>query len=64
MLTVKQVAQRLAVSAKSVYAAISRGELAAYRVAGAIRIAPADLDAYLTRCRIRPGGIRESVSRL
>ncbi|MBI3182075.1 MAG: helix-turn-helix domain-containing protein [Myxococcales bacterium] len=47
MLTVRQVAERLGVSTATVYALVERGELAHVRVSNAIRVAPADLAAYL-----------------
>ena len=46
-LTVRNVAEALQLSTKSVYGIVSRGELPAYRVGGSVRIAQADLDAYL-----------------
>ncbi len=56
MLTVKAAADRLGVSAALVYGWVSAGVLAHYRVGlpgtrGAIRIAEADLDAFLAGCR-------------
>lgn len=51
LLTVKQVAKMLQLSAKSIYALVSRGDLPAYRIGGAVRVAQADMDAYLATCR-------------
>jgi excisionase family DNA binding protein len=47
LLTVRQVARRLGVSAATVYTLVARGELAHVRVSNAIRVAPTDLAAYL-----------------
>jgi excisionase family DNA binding protein len=49
LLAVREVADRLGVSTATVYAIIERGELRHIRVSNAIRIAPADLAAYLGR---------------
>ena len=54
MLDVPDVAERLGVSVKAVRGLIARGELAAYKVAGRIRIDPADLEDYLGASRVRP----------
>lgn len=53
LLSVRQVAERIGVSAPLVYRAIERGELAHVRVSNAIRVAPADLDAYVARQKRR-----------
>ncbi|MGZ5261406.1 MAG: helix-turn-helix domain-containing protein [Burkholderiales bacterium] len=47
LLTVREVAQLLAVSAPIVYRLCERGQLAHARVSNAIRIAPADLADYI-----------------
>ncbi len=46
-MTVRAAAERLAVSTATVYALCDRGELPHVRISNAIRIAPADLAAYL-----------------
>ena len=43
LLTVREVAERLAVSTATVYSLCERGELPHVRISNAIRIAPADL---------------------
>ena len=43
-LTVKEAAERLGVSPKTIYAMIASGKLIAQRIGRAIRIRPADLD--------------------
>lgn len=53
MLTVNQVSQRMNISASMTYALIARGELPAHRIGAAIRVAEADLAAYLAKCRQR-----------
>ncbi len=47
LLTVREVAERLAVSTATVYAPVERGELPHVRVSNAIRVAPADLAAFI-----------------
>jgi excisionase family DNA binding protein len=52
------VAQRLDVSEKSVRRYIERGELAAYRIGGQIRIGEADLQNFLRSCRVNMSNVR------
>ena len=55
MLTVAQVSERLNVSAKIVYALIESGQLVSHRFGvgrGTIRVSEADLQAYITSCRL------------
>jgi len=47
LLTVREAAERLAVSTFTVYGLCDRGELPHVRVSNAIRIAPAELAAFL-----------------
>ncbi len=47
LLTVREVAARLAVSTATVYALAKRGEMPHVRVSNAIRVAPEDLEAYV-----------------
>jgi excisionase family DNA binding protein len=49
LLNVKQVARRLSLAPSSVYELIARGQLQAVRVGRAVRVRPADLDAYLEK---------------
>lgn len=51
LLSVRQVAESLGVSAPIVYRLCDRGELAHVRVMNAIRIAPEDLAAYVAARR-------------
>jgi excisionase family DNA binding protein len=47
LLTVRQVAEQLGVSTATVYALVDRGELVHVRVSNAIRIAAADVSAFV-----------------
>jgi excisionase family DNA binding protein len=51
LLSVREVAGRLGVCTASVYALCARGELRHARVLNAVRITPADLDAYVAKQR-------------
>ena len=51
LLTVREVAARLVVSRATVYKLVDRGELPHVRISNAIRIAPADLNAFIERAR-------------
>jgi excisionase family DNA binding protein len=51
LLTVREVAARLSISTAAVYALCDRGELPHVRVSNAIRVAPADLEAFIARGR-------------
>jgi excisionase family DNA binding protein len=47
LLTVREAAERLAVSTFTVYGLCDRGEIPHVRISNAIRIAPANLTAFL-----------------
>jgi len=54
MLTVREVAKRLKVSATCVYQLIEKGSIACHRIGtgrGTIRIGESDLSAFLDDCR-------------
>jgi excisionase family DNA binding protein len=51
LLSVAAVARQLGVCTATVYALCARGELPHVRIPNAIRIAPADLDAFIARKR-------------
>jgi excisionase family DNA binding protein len=51
LLSVRQVAARLGVSTRIVYRLAERGELAHLRISNAIRVSPADLEAFLASKR-------------
>ena len=52
LLTVRQAAEMLTVSTRTVYNLINGGKLPHYRIAKAIRVAAADVEDYLADCRI------------
>ena len=55
LLTMKEVAGRLRVSDRTVYAVIRRGELRACRVGRAsVRVTPAELDRYIASRMAQP----------
>ena len=47
ILTVQQVAEYLAVDAKSIYRLVGRGELPGFKVGGAWRFQKADIDTWI-----------------
>jgi len=47
LLTVREVAERLAVCTATVYALVERGEIRHLRVSNAIRVHPDDLQAFV-----------------
>jgi excisionase family DNA binding protein len=51
LLTAREAADRLKLSARKVYALASSGELACHRFGASVRFDTADLDAYKTACR-------------
>jgi excisionase family DNA binding protein len=51
LLTVREVASRLGLSTATVYTLCHQGELPHIRISNAIRIAPADVEAFLSRKR-------------
>ena len=59
LMTVKEVARRLRVSASLVYQLVDSGKLGCHRIGngrGAIRICPEDVTNYLQACREDPCG--------
>src|SRR5712692_3760290 len=64
LLTVRQVAERLGVCTATVYRLCDRGQLTHVRVLHAIRIAPADLTAFIQRrhCCVSVGNKASSVA--
>ncbi|HEX8743601.1 MAG TPA: helix-turn-helix domain-containing protein [Thermoleophilaceae bacterium] len=51
LLTPRDVAEQLQISRSTLYEMLRRGELPSYKIAGARRIDPDDLDRYLTEQR-------------
>ena len=60
LLTVRAVAGRLGLSTATIYKLVVRGDLPHVRVSNAIRVTPADLDAFLARYRGKAGDRKES----
>lgn len=54
LLSVAEVAQRVGLKHQAVRRAISRGELAAVKLCGRVRVPPAALDAWIARGRYTP----------
>ncbi len=52
MLTVREVAERLKVSTKTVYRLVYRGELPAYKVGRSVRVQEEDLKSFLEKQRV------------
>jgi excisionase family DNA binding protein len=52
MLSVKDTAKRLGISASKLYALVAARTISFYRVGGKILFAEADIDAYLASCRV------------
>ncbi len=52
LLTVREVADRLAVCTATIYALCARGEIRHMRVSNAIRIHPDDLEAFIAGRRL------------
>jgi excisionase family DNA binding protein len=66
LLTAKQAAERLTLSARSVHDLVASGKLRAVRIGpgeGRVRFTPEDLEAYLQSCRKYGPGSR-GMSRL
>jgi excisionase family DNA binding protein len=59
LLTVRVVAGRLGVSTATVYKLVAQGDLPHVRVSNAVRVAPADVDAFIARHRGQVGGRKE-----
>lgn len=58
LLTVREVAGMLKLSASKVYELIARGKIPVYKVGGALRIGRHDLEAYLNACREVRGTVK------
>lgn len=63
MLTAKEVALQLRLSARKVYAIASSGQLASHRFGGAVRFSQADVNAYVQESR-RPARSKHPGTRL
>ena len=60
LLTARAVAARLGLSTATVYKLVAQGDLPHVRVSNAIRVTPADLDAFLAQYRGKAGDRKES----
>lgn len=49
--TTRSLAAKLGTTTRTVQTMLARGTIASYKIEGSRRIAPADVDAYLARCR-------------
>lgn len=49
--TTRTLAEKLGVTDRTVQSMLARGTIASYKIEGSRRVAPADVDAYLERCR-------------
>ncbi|HUF98203.1 MAG TPA: helix-turn-helix domain-containing protein [Ilumatobacter sp.] len=56
-LSIPEVAKRLGVSVRTLYAIVNRGELTAYRFGRVYRIMSADIDKFLDNVRVKPGDL-------
>jgi excisionase family DNA binding protein len=56
MLTVQEAAERVRLTQWAIYRAIRRGDLAAYKPGGRLRIREADLEAWLESTRVPATG--------
>jgi excisionase family DNA binding protein len=54
MMSVKQVADRLSVKEKTVYAWASSGQLPGYKLGDLWRFDPAEIEAWLADCKYKP----------
>ena len=54
-LSIPEVAKRLGVTVRTLYAIVNRGELTAYRFGRVYRVTSADLDKFLDSVRVKPG---------
>lgn len=51
LLTIKEVAERLAVSEPTIYRLINRGELPTVKIGRALRFDEADIEAYIRKAK-------------
>lgn len=54
LLTAREVASRLAISARKVYELAASGQLASLRIGSAVRFDPSDIEAFKLSCRAAP----------
>ena len=59
LLTVDQLAEKLAVNPLTVRRMVQRGQLTAVRIGRAVRFDPVDVDAFLASVKVGKDGIQE-----
>ena len=59
LLSVKEVGKILNISKSTLYRIIARGTLPHLRISSALRFSPADLEQYLTSCRVAAVGFED-----
>ena len=56
-LSTRVAAERLGITARTLYRFIDEGQLPAFRFGRVIRLKKADVDAYIESCRVEPGSM-------
>ena len=56
-LSTGDAAERLGITARTLYRFIDEGQLAGYRFGRVIRLKASDVDAFIEACRIEPGSL-------
>lgn len=56
-LSTPAAAERLGITARTLYRFIDEGQLPAYKFGRVIRLKMADVDDYIERCRVEPGSM-------
>lgn len=54
-LSTPAAAERLGITARTLYRFIDEGQVAAYKFGRVIRLKQSDVDAYIESCRVEPG---------
>jgi excisionase family DNA binding protein len=52
-----EVAKRLGVTVRTLYAIVNRGDLTAYRIGRVYRIMSEDVEKFLDKVRVKPGDL-------
>ncbi|MEZ5165739.1 MAG: helix-turn-helix domain-containing protein [Acidimicrobiales bacterium] len=56
-LSTPAAAERLGITARTLYRFIDEGQLPAYKFGRVIRLKQTDVDAYIESCRVEPGSM-------
>ena len=56
-LSTPAAAERLGITARTLYRFIDEGQLPAYKFGRVIRLKQTDVDDYIERCRVEPGSM-------